>query len=164
MEATQALLTPAELLHFCCSDVGHERGGVLDPRVVPIVCLVSDSCSYRLPVEKVDGLRVEFAGDVDRRARLHFLVPQGEGVDSDLDFVVDGRDLIMCDGVVELIETLFCEEAVLPERLRRIFGARMKGRQDRITKTVVAGVLEIDHCMILGQEVLQLSELETGER
>ena len=48
LEVTQALLTPVEMVPICGFDVGHERGEVLDPRVVSIVCLVCDSCSSQI--------------------------------------------------------------------------------------------------------------------
>ena len=164
LEVTQALLTPGEVLALCCLDVGHERGEVLDPRVVPVVCLVCDICSSRLPVEKVDGVGVEFCGDVDRRACFPFVVPEGEEVDAGLEFVLDGGDLIVGDGVVDLVETLFGEEAFVSEWALMIFGALVKGRQHSICKAAVVSILYVDDRMFLLEEGRELPELETCER
>ena len=112
-QVTQVLLAAVKRVSLCCFDVGHERGEVFDPGVVTIICLVCDSCSSRLPVEKVEGVGVEFCGDVDRRACFPFVVPEGEEVDAGLEFVLDGGDLIVDDGVVDLVETLFGEEALI---------------------------------------------------
>ena len=56
LEVSQALLAPVKGMTPCCFDVGHECGEVFDPCVLPIVCLVGDCCSCRLPVEQVDGV------------------------------------------------------------------------------------------------------------
>ena len=97
---------------LCCFDVGHDRGEVLDVGIMTLV--VGAICPIHLPVEKINGVGVEFGGDVDRRACFSFIVPEGEEIDAGLEFVLDGRDLIVGDGVVELVETLFAEEAVVP--------------------------------------------------
>ena len=76
-----------EVLALCCLDVGHERGEVLDACIVSIDRIVVGST--RLPVEEVDGVVVEFGRDVDRRACLPFVVPEGEEDAAGLDFVLD---------------------------------------------------------------------------
>ena len=50
LEVTTASLAPLKRVTFCCLDVGHERGQVLDPHVVPVVCLVSGICFSNLAV------------------------------------------------------------------------------------------------------------------
>ena len=92
------------------------------------------------------------------------VVLEGEEIDAQLKFVFDSGDLVVGDWVWDLIQTLFGEQRVVPERTLRIFGARVKGRQDRISKAAVVSILDVDDCLFLGQEVWQLSELETGER
>ena len=101
LEVTQALLTPVEVVPLCCLDVCHECGEVFDPRVVSIVCLLFGAT--RLPVEKIDGVGVEFGGDVDWCACLPFVVQEGEEVDAGFEFVFDSLDLIVGDWVVDYV-------------------------------------------------------------
>ena len=101
LEVTQALLAPVNSVSLCCFDVGHEGGDVCDPRVVSVV--VVPICRTDLPLEKINRVGVEFAGDVDRRTCFPLIIQEGEEVDAGLEFVFDGGDLIVADGVVELV-------------------------------------------------------------
>ena len=58
----------------------------------------------------------------------------------------------MGDGLVELIVTFFCEEPVLPKWTLTIFGAWVKGRQDRISKAAFVSILDVDDGMFLVEE------------
>ena len=161
LDVTQVLVTPLEMLPLCCLDVGHERGEVLVPGVVPIVCLVR---ATRLRVEKINGVGVESGEHVELRACLRIIVPKVEEIDAGLDFVLDGRDLIMGEWVLDLIEPLFGEEAVVPEWALAIFGALMKCRQDSIPDAAIVLVLDIDDRMLLGEEDWELPQCEARER
>ena len=96
-------------MSLSCFDVGHERGEVFDPRLVSVVVVPIWRTS--LPVKKINCVGVEISGDVDRRACFPLIIPGGEEVDGGLEFVFDAGDVIVADGVVELVESLFCEEA-----------------------------------------------------
>ena len=104
------------------------------------------------PTRSVDGVGGEFGRDVDRRECFPLVVPDGEVLDAGLESVLDGGDLIVSDWVFDLTEPLFCDEAVVPELTLMIVGARMDGRQQRISKTSVVSVLDIDDCLLLGQK------------
>ena len=92
------------------------------------------------------------------------ILPEVEEVDAHLEFVFDGGDLVVGHRISDLIETLFCEEAVVPKWALAVCGARMEGRQDRISKASVVLVLDVDDCMLLLEEGRELPEFETRER
>ena len=56
------------------------------------------------------------------RACFPFFVPVYEEVDANLEFVFDFRDFILGDWLFDLVETLFGEQVVVPERTLGIFG------------------------------------------
>ena len=160
-EVSKTRLPPMKSLYLCSFYVGHEREEVFDPCVVSVVVVSISGTS--LPVEKINCVGVEFVGDVDRCACLPFVVLEGGELDSGLDFVLDGGDVIMGDGVVDLLKPLFCEEAVVPDGMMRIFRPRKEGRQHRRSKAAVVAVLDIDDCMLLGEECWELPEVEARE-
>ena len=98
---------------LCCIDVGHEGGEVFVPGIVSIPCVVVGVT--RLPVDQVGGVRVVFGRDIEPRACLPFVVPEGEEVDACLAYVLGGGDLLVGDWVGDFVEPLFCEAAVVPE-------------------------------------------------
>ena len=89
---------------------------------------------------------------VDRRACFPFVVPEAEEIATHLEFVFDVGDLVVGDSAWDLVETLLCEEALVPEWALGIFGAQMEGRQQRIYKASAILVLDIDDCMLLLEE------------
>ena len=93
-----------------------------------------------------------------------FVVPEGEEIEAHLEFVFDGVDLVVGDSVGDLIQTLFGEEAIVPEWALMICGARVIGRQHSVSKTSILSVLDIDDCPLLGDEGGQLPELKTRQR
>ena len=92
-----------------------------------------------------------------------FIVPGGEEIDAHLQFVFYGGDLLIGDCVADLLETLFCDEAVVPDWANMIFGPGRKGTKDRITKGAVVCLLFIDDRMLQREELWQLTELEACE-
>ena len=98
---------------------------------------------------KVDSVCAGLSGNVDWCSCFPFIVAEGDEVDGQLKIIHDCTDLVVCEWVLDLVETLFCEEAVVPEWALRIFGAWVKGRQDRITKASIVSVGDIDDCPLL---------------
>ena len=136
-----------------CFDISHEGGEVWDTWIVSIACVLAlGICPAHLPIEKVDGVWVEFGGDVDRCSCFPLIVPEGEEVDAHREIVLEGGDVIVGHLVWDLVETLFCEEAVVQEWSLRIFGAWMEGRQDGISKAAGLDILDIVDRMLLCEE------------
>ena len=54
-------------------------------------------------------------GDVERGTRIPFIIQEGEEIETDFEFVFDGRDLVVGGMVLDLLETLFGEEALVAE-------------------------------------------------
>ena len=69
----------------------------------------------------------------------------------------------MCVWVLDLVETLFGEEGLLPGRALRVSGSRVKGRQHLISDASIVPVLAVDDCLLLSEEGGQLAEHETSE-
>ena len=86
LEMTQARLTPVERIALCCFDVSHEEGEILNPPVASID--VAPICPARLPIEKVNGVGVWLAIDVDRCPRHLFVIPEGGEVDAHLELAL----------------------------------------------------------------------------
>ena len=119
---------------------------------MPLVCLlVCPILPARLAVENVDGVCVEIGGDVDRGSCFHLIIPECEDIDADFEFVLYSRHLVVGDWVLDYVDTLFCEETVVPEWALWIFGATVKGRQHPISKASIVTLLDFDDCPLLGQ-------------
>ena len=92
------------------------------------------------------------------------IIPEGDEVYADFEFVFDGGDLVVDDLVLGLDENLFGEEKLVREWALVICGASLKGRQHSISKSAVVSVLDFDDCLLLGEEGGERAELETRER
>ena len=110
--------------------------------------VVAHFCLSRPPVEKLNHVGVGLVGDGDSCACTPFNVAQGEEVAADLEPVLDCWDLSVVDRVLDLVEALFGEYGLVPERMLRIFSATVQGRQESITKAPVVGVVDIDDCLL----------------
>ena len=145
------------MIPFFWFDVGHERGEVFDTCIISTSCLVVRAIgptSFQL--EKVDVVWVWLGGDVDRCSCFPFVIPEGEKVDADLEFVFDCGYLVVRDWVYDLVEHHFGVEALVAEWLLGIFGSRVKGIQHSISKATVIRVVEINDRMLLVENVWQL--------
>ena len=165
LEVAQAFLAPEEEVALCCFDVGHERGEILDPCIVSItIVVVGVICASRVPIEKIDRVWVWFVRDIDRVSSFPFIVPEGEEVDAEFEFVFDGGYLVVFDRLFDCIEAFFGEELFVPAGTLWIFGARVKGGEHCISKTSIVSVLDVDDCLLLEKKGWELAELKTRER
>ena len=114
--------------------------------------VLGDNHHNRGPVAKIDRVWVGLGGDRDRGASFTFVLLEGEEVDAHLEFVVACRHLVVGDWELDLVETLFGEEALAPECALRIYCSRVDGRQHPISKAAVVGVLDFDDCLVLRDE------------
>ena len=96
---------------------------------------------------------VWFVGDVDPVSCLPFVVPEGEEVDGEFEFVFNSGDLVVCDRVIDLVEAHFGEESLVSEWALMIFGSRIEGRQQCISEGPVPGVFDFDDCMFVREEL-----------
>ena len=115
LEVTQALLTKKKSVSRCRFPVSHERGDVFDSGIMTTSCsVVGAICPTISAVEKIAGVGVGCA-HVELGARIHFIIQQWEEIETDFEFVFDGRDLVVGGMVLDLLETLFGEEALVAE-------------------------------------------------
>ena len=127
---------------------------ILDPGIVSIAFpLVGPICASRLPIEKIKRVCVWFAGAVYRVSCYLFIVPEGEEIGAKFEFVFDRRYLVVFDRVFDLVQTFFGEQGLIPVRTFRVSGSRVKGREHCISKAAVISVLDLDDCMLLGEEL-----------
>ena len=109
----------------CFFDVGHERGEILDPCIVSIaIVVVGVICAIRVPIEKIDRVWVWFVRDVIRVSSFPFIVPEGEEVDAEFEFVFDGRYLVVFDMVFDCIEAFIGEEGIQQSRWLKLYIAK----------------------------------------
>ena len=87
-----------------------------------ISIVVGDISPTRLTLENVAGERLRFAGLEDIGWRFPSNISENEELDANLEFVFDFRDFILGDWLFDLVETLFGEQVVVPERTLGIFG------------------------------------------
>ena len=121
-------------------------------------------CPTSLPLEKVDRVGVWLDGNLERCSGFPFFLTEGELVDAHLEYVFDGRDLVVGGRVFDLVDTIFGEEALVPESALGMFCTRMEGRQPRISKATVFSVVDVDDCMLLDEECGEIPELKARER
>ena len=153
-EVNQALLTKTKSVSVCRLDFAHECRKIRDPGIESIAFLVvAPICASRLPIEKIKRVCVWFAGDVYRVWCFPFIVPEGERFDAEFEFVFDGGYLVVGDRIFDLVETFFAEQRLLPVRKLRVSASRVKGREHCISKAAVISVLDLDDCMLLGEEL-----------
>ena len=106
-------------------DVRNEGGEVFDPAIMSTACLVLGTvCATSQPKENVDGFTVVHGGNVERCSYFTNITREREEVEAQQDLVYDCRDLILGDWVLDLLETLVGEEALLSELAQWIFGWR----------------------------------------
>ena len=100
----------------CRFAVSHQPGEVFDSGIMTTSCLVVGAiCPTNLAEEKIAGVGVRLCGNVERGARIPFIIQEGEEIETDFEFVFDGRDLVVGGMVLDLLETLFGEEALVAE-------------------------------------------------
>ena len=74
-------------------------------------------------------------------------------VEADIEFIIDGRDLVMGDWLLDGIQTLSQLEWILEVGTFWVQFSWVHGRKHRISKAAVVGVLDLDDCLLLGDEV-----------
>ena len=85
-------------------------------------------------LQKFDGVRIRFGRDLDVRSYFPFINPEREEVHAEFQFVLDGEDFVVVVGVLDLVETLYCEEALVPYWALGMFGPMVKGRHKAYQK------------------------------
>ena len=127
LKVNQALLAPGNALSICFFDVGHEIG---EARIAGVFSTAVDPISTtRLPIEKIERLDIVVSRDGDRCSRHPFLGPEGEGVDANLDLILDCLAFIWTDGGFDVNETYLAEYMHIPLRSFRKFYSTTVGRQ-----------------------------------
>ena len=66
--------------------------------------------------------------------------------------VLDCTDLVVANLVLDLVETLVGEEALVPELALGICGGMVQSREHPLSKAAVVAVLDIDDCQLLRED------------